>query len=1106
MSSNIILTPQSISLAPNPPSGEILMGFDSDHILKQKDEFGNIMPISGTATAGPTGPQGFIGLTGPQGFIGPTGFQGWQGFQGRQGPIGFQGTNGVDGATGSGATGPQGLSGFQGPQGFPGDPGGNGATGSDGIQGPTGPQGFQGFAGSTGSNGIQGPTGPQGLQGLIGTTGPQGFQGPQGWQGFQGFYGPTGFQGPQGQQGPQGPSVSLSPYTLFGNPTGATSFAIGITAGQSIDFSNGTINVQKESDNSLAPHNSPGYSSQIFYDFTSAHFSATNKQLLYVPSNPRIQGGNWSITISAWVKFDSVTLNPMVIISKDDDATKQGSEYFLGYYGPFGTFIFQVEENGHLLPNDGTTWSVLSSFGTPVVNQWYFVVGWYDHTAKTVNIQINNGTVDTATGPTVSNTTNTPLTIGCDGNANFDSSNSFFDGSIKSASLFKRVLSTQERASLYNGGLEIGTFIGNWEADVPSVLSSYIYSTDFNGSTSSGVVLGSPVVTGGTISGAISFWFNSDDLSSERVLISNTTNPNTYVAVLNSTTIRVQTDTAATFLDFTVATMSAGIWYNVLVNFDGTYSYVYVDGTQSTTGHATQSHHLTIDQLGTYWDRSTTSLNFIGDLSDVRLFSGSYLTASDIVAIHAGLTTSVLPVAWYKLNEGSGTLVTSGSGPLEYNQLPISFLNESEATFVSYWDLNEKSGTRRDRTSKGFQNPMTQRGDLIFAGSNGIPQALSASANGGFLSLQNGIPAWTAPNFFSQNFFSQGGNTFGATAILGTLDNNNISIIGNGTQLLSIFTNSNINIGAVGNATSSLTTISGSLALNGASFSLDSGNIQLVQSSGNRFLNFAAGATIQISNSTSNFLSIVPGTVILGSSNQISFQPGGSTIPVIQMTASIPLPMQTTLSFKTLRNDGQKYAFINTADFNIGTISNVGQPLELYIYSGKEIFNNNQGNLYLGFDGVGQRGNILIGGTVNNGYKLQVFGSASLSGDLLFSGGSISGQKLFVISSTTSPINLTTSDYGKVQNNAGATISITYNLPAATDIGAYFQFSAVTSPTASKINIRANGTDIISTSSGSSSPGGTASSTIKSDSLTLYCYATGNWISMYEETGNWLMT
>jgi len=111
------------------PSNGWLIGYDTDGILKQKDQFGIITNIK-EVISGPVGATGDAGLMGPTGATGDAGLAG---------PTGATGDAGLAGPTG--ATGDPGLAGPTGATGDAGLIGPTGATGDAGLMGPTGATG-----------------------------------------------------------------------------------------------------------------------------------------------------------------------------------------------------------------------------------------------------------------------------------------------------------------------------------------------------------------------------------------------------------------------------------------------------------------------------------------------------------------------------------------------------------------------------------------------------------------------------------------------------------------------------------------------------------------------------------------------------------------------------------------------------------------------------------------------------------------------------------------------------------------------------------------------------------------------------------------------------
>jgi hypothetical protein len=431
-------------------------------------------------------------------------------------------------------------------------------------------------------------------------------------------------------------------------------------------------------------------STAIRYGLTAADFNNLDSNGLYRQSDTALQGGARDLYVCAWVQFNGLTGGNLAIVSKDDNFTKAGSEYLLCYAPASGYnyFTFQIEEPGHLSPNDGTTWVVFSTV-TPVPGVLYLLESWYNHVAGSISIQITKGAVSTATGlPNASNTTTTGFSIGCIVSHLTDlPEGSWFNGQIRSVGISHTIPTDALRDELYqsrdltvaaNSGSLTGVPGGVvWSADVPPSISTYTYSTLFN---TNGVVQLQSNILLNPENSAIELYFKLNSFGG--VVVGNSVNANTYVRVLDATTIRVQTDVIGTYKDYTVPSMSTGVWYKLKVTRNANSTRVYINDVESASGAQTQTDNLTITQIGRYWDFSS-GLNFDGWLSDVKFYYGG----------------SASPGIWFKLNEGSGT-VTADSGthvitgiyPPNFNQLSLPF----QELFSDYWNLDETSGTRYD--------------------------------------------------------------------------------------------------------------------------------------------------------------------------------------------------------------------------------------------------------------------------------------------------------------------------------------------------------------------------------------------------------------------------
>lgn len=198
-----------------------------------------------------------------------------------------------------------------------------------------------------------------------------------------------------------------------------------------------------------------GYTSgKTTYNAFHSNIRNTQKQVLWCPSNASLSIGSSPFTIVTWVlPYTYGINNSQVILSKDDDLTQLGSEYLLGRYGGYSPvgIGFQVQLTTSGVP---VIYAVAPDSEVPV-GSWHFIVAWFDPSAMTVNIKVNNGTThSTSTAPyNYVNVTSTPFSIG----DVYDTTNplnsiSQWDGKINTTMIFKRILTSGEITTLYNLG------------------------------------------------------------------------------------------------------------------------------------------------------------------------------------------------------------------------------------------------------------------------------------------------------------------------------------------------------------------------------------------------------------------------------------------------------------------------------------------------------------------------------------------------------------------------------------------------------------------------------------------------------------------------------
>ena len=172
----------------------------------------------------------------------------------------------------------------------------------------------------------------------------------------------------------------------------------------------------------------------------AAQFTSANLEHLGLADNTDISTGDIDFTLAAWVYLDTTPAQAEI-------ASKGGAvdiDWYLDYILASDRFRFYVE--------GGSAASVLAnSFGAPSTATWYYVIAWHDATANTINIQVNNGTVDSTSHSGGVKDTADDFAIGRAGSF----VGGYFNGRIDAVGFWKRVLTSTERSTLYNSGIGI---------------------------------------------------------------------------------------------------------------------------------------------------------------------------------------------------------------------------------------------------------------------------------------------------------------------------------------------------------------------------------------------------------------------------------------------------------------------------------------------------------------------------------------------------------------------------------------------------------------------------------------------------------------------------
>jgi len=182
------------------------------------------------------------------------------------------------------------------------------------------------------------------------------------------------------------------------------------------------------------------------YDATgfseASQFTVANSEYLSIADNTSLSTGDIDFTFSGWVYLDSKATHQRWVSKLNTSGDNR--EYILGYDSSTDRLFLTLYTDG---TGGSATQIDANNLGSPSTDTWYFVVGWHDATANTMNIQIDNGTIDS-----------TAYSGGVhDGTAVFNigaqqSANQWWDGRISNVGFWKRTLTASEKTSLYNAG------------------------------------------------------------------------------------------------------------------------------------------------------------------------------------------------------------------------------------------------------------------------------------------------------------------------------------------------------------------------------------------------------------------------------------------------------------------------------------------------------------------------------------------------------------------------------------------------------------------------------------------------------------------------------
>lgn len=176
----------------------------------------------------------------------------------------------------------------------------------------------------------------------------------------------------------------------------------------------------------------------------AAAFVAASGQFLSIADNAALSMGDIDFSLVGWAYLET-NIATMALLSRQD--TSSDKEYFLRYDNATDRFHFSTS---NVCSSTGQIFVLANTFGSPSIGTWHFVVVWHNAAADTINIVINDGTVDsTATGGVAPSDCTPTTRIGSVDSAPANP----WNGRSAHIAMFKKVLSAAEITFLFNAGL-----------------------------------------------------------------------------------------------------------------------------------------------------------------------------------------------------------------------------------------------------------------------------------------------------------------------------------------------------------------------------------------------------------------------------------------------------------------------------------------------------------------------------------------------------------------------------------------------------------------------------------------------------------------------------
>lgn len=116
---------------------------------------------------------------------------------------------------------------------------------------------------------------------------------------------------------------------------------------------------------------------------TAAEFLAANSESLSIADNTALSMQDIQMFFGGWIYLSSKATLQMAF-GKTDTALNQRA-----YFVQYDSATDRISAGFNALGTGSSTLATANSLGSPALNTWYFVLGWHDSVANTINISVN---------------------------------------------------------------------------------------------------------------------------------------------------------------------------------------------------------------------------------------------------------------------------------------------------------------------------------------------------------------------------------------------------------------------------------------------------------------------------------------------------------------------------------------------------------------------------------------------------------------------------------------------------------------------------------------------------------------------------------------------